>query len=117
MAQYMNAYEPCIYGSNGDSVNWYGASNEKTVWEINKEKVCDLHPTMKPIEVVSRAINNSSKKEDNVLDLFGGSGSTLIACEQLNRKCYMMELDPKYVDVIINRWEQFTGKKAVKLNE
>ena len=117
MAQYMNAYEPCIYGSNGDSVNWYGASNEKTVWEINKEKVCDLHPTMKPIEVVSRAINNSSKKEDSVLDLFGGSGSTLIACEQLNRNCYMMELDPKYVDVIIKRWEEFTGKKAVKLNE
>ena len=116
MAQYMNAYEPCIYGSNGDSVNWYGASNEKTVWEINKEKVCDLHPTMKPIEVVSRAINNSSKKEDSVLDLFGGSGSTLIACEQLNRKCYMMELDPKYVDVIIQRWENFTGEKAIKLN-
>lgn len=117
MAQYMNAYEPCIYGSNGDSVNWYGASNEKTVWEINKEKVCDLHPTMKPIEVVSRAINNSSKKEDSVLDLFGGSGSTLIACEQLNRKCYMMELDPHYIDVIIQRWEQFTGKKAVLLNK
>ena len=113
MAQYMNAYEPCIYGSNGDSVNWYGASNEKTVWEINKEKVCDLHPTMKPIEVVSRAINNSSKKEDSVLDLFGGSGSTLIACEQLNRKCYMMELDPHYIDVIIQRWENFTGEKAV----
>ena len=117
MAQYMNAYEPCIYGSNGDSVNWYGASNEKTVWEINKEKVCDLHPTMKPIEVVSRAINNSSKKEDSVLDLFGGSGSTLIACEQLNRNCYMMELDPKYVDVIIKRWEEFTGKKAVLIKE
>lgn len=116
MAQYMNAYEPCIYGSNGDSVNWYGATNEKTVWDMDKEKKCDLHPTMKPIEVVARAINNSSKKEDTVLDLFGGSGSTLIACEQLDRTCYMMELDPHYVDVIIARWEKFTGQKAVLLN-
>ena len=116
MAQYMNAYEPCIYGSNGESVNWYGPTNEKTIWEIDKEKKCDLHPTMKPIEVVARAIKNSSKKYDNVLDLFGGSGSTLIACEQLNRKCYMMELDPHYVDVIIQRWENLTGQKATKLN-
>jgi site-specific DNA-methyltransferase (adenine-specific) len=115
MAQYMNAYEPCIYGSNGESVNWYGASNEKTVWEIDKEKKCDLHPTMKPIEVVARAIKNSSKKDEKVLDLFGGSGSTLIACEQLNRKCYMMELDPHYIDVIIQRWENFTGEKAIKI--
>ena len=71
---------------------------------------------MKPIALCEKAINNSSVKNDNVLDLFGGSGSTLIACEQLNRNCYMMELDPKYVDVIIARWEQFTGKKAEKLN-
>lgn len=116
MAHYMNAYEPCIYGSNGESVNWYGASNEKTIWEMNKEKKCDLHPTMKPIELVARAINNSSKQDDGVLDLFGGSGSTLIACEQLNRNCYMMELDPHYVDVIIDRWETLTNKKAVLLN-
>lgn len=117
MAQYMNAYEPCIYGSNGDSVNWYGTTNEKTVWDMDKEKKCDLHPTMKPIEIVARAINNSSKKDEKVLDLFGGSGSTLIACEQLNRNCYMMELDPKYVDVIIKRWEEFTGKKALLIKE
>ena len=112
MAHYMNAYEPCIYASNGESVNWYGASDEKTVWEIDKEKRCDLHPTMKPIAVVSRAIKNSSKENDSVLDLFGGSGSTLIACEQLNRKCFMMELDEHYCDVIIQRWENLTGKKA-----
>ena len=112
MAQYMNAYEPCIYGSNGNAVDWYGASNEKTVWDMDKEKKCDLHPTMKPIELVARAIRNSSKKDDSVLDLFGGSGSTLIACEQLNRKCYMCELDPHYCDVIINRWEKFTGNSA-----
>lgn len=116
MSQYMNAYEPCIYASNGNSVNWYGATNEKTVWEIEKEKKCNLHPTMKPIAVVSRAIKNSSCADNIVLDLFGGSGSTLIACEQLNRQCFMMELDPKYIDVIINRWETFTGQKAVKLN-
>lgn len=117
MAQYMNAYEPCIYGSNGEAVNWYGPTNEKTVWDMDKEKKCDLHPTMKPIELVSRAIRNSSKQGQSVLDLFGGSGSTLIACEQLNRKCFMCELDPRYVDVIINRWEQFTGQKATKIDD
>ena len=116
MAQYMNAYEPCIYASNGDSVNWYGATNEKTVWDMDKEKVCNLHPTMKPIAVVSRAIKNSSQKNNKVLDLFGGSGSTLIACEQLNRKCFMMELDEHYCDVIIQRWENLTGKKAELIN-
>lgn len=116
MAHYMNAYEPCIYGSNGETVNWYGASNEKTVWCMDKEKKCDLHPTMKPIALVSRAIKNSSKQGDLIIDLFGGSGSTLMACEQTERKCCTMELDPKYVDVIIDRWEQFTGQKAVLLN-
>ena len=115
MAQYMNAYEPCIYGSNGDSVNWYGASNEKTIWDMNKEKKCDLHPTMKPIAVVARAINNSSKKGNAVLDLFGGSGSTLIACEQLHRICYMMELDPKYCAVILQRYFDVTGNNPKKV--
>lgn len=71
---------------------------------------------MKPIKLIGRLIKNSSKEKENVLDLFGGSGSTLIACEQLNRTCYMMEFDPRYVDVIIDRWEQFTGEKAIKLN-
>lgn len=112
MAQYMNAYEPCIYGSNGESVNWYGPTDEKTVWDMDKEKKCDLHPTMKPIELVSRAIRNSSKSGDIVLDCFGGSGSTMIACEQLGRRCFMCELDPHYCDVIIDRWEKFTGKTA-----
>ena len=75
------------------------------------------HPTPKPIELICKALKNSSKQEDIILDVFGGSGSTLIACEQLNRKCYMMELDPHYIDVIIQRWENFTGEKAVKLND
>jgi DNA modification methylase len=71
------------------------------------------HPTMKPVSLCAKAIENSSKAGDIVIDLFGGSGSTLIACEQLNRTCYMMELDPIYCDVIIKRWENFTGQKAV----
>jgi len=70
---------------------------------------------MKPIKLIARLVNNSSRAGELVLDLFGGSGSTLITCEQLNRKCYMMEYDPVYVDVIIERWEKFTGRKAVKL--
>lgn len=84
-----------------------------TIIHEDKPLKNDKHPTMKPINLLSFQIKNSSKKEEIVLDLFGGSGSTLIACEQLNRKCYMMEYDPKYVDVIIDRWETLTGKKAV----
>lgn len=81
------------------------------------EKVNRVHPTQKPVKLFQQIIKKFDKKNEfiNVLDLFGGSGSTLIACEQLNRNCFMMELDPKYVDVIINRWEKFTGQKAVKL--
>ena len=75
-----------------------------------------IHPTQKPIQVITPILDKYSNEENNILDLFGGSGSTLIACEQLNRKCFMMELDPHYVDVIIARWEQFTGQKAVLLN-
>ena len=70
---------------------------------------------MKPIPLIGKQIRNSSKPGEKVLDLFGGSGTTLMACEQMNRKCFMMEYDPKYADVIIDRWEKFTGKKAVKL--
>ena len=76
-----------------------------------------VHPTQKPHILANWFLNKYSDEENNILDLFGGSGSTLIACEQLNRKCYMMELDPHYIDVIIQRWENFTGKKAVKINE
>lgn len=93
----------------------YSDKVSTTVIKENKPQVSDLHPTMKPIKLLARLIKNSSKKEEKVLDLFGGSGSTLITCEQLDRKCYMMEYDPVYVDVIIQRWENFTGKKAIKL--
>ena len=75
-----------------------------------------LHPTMKPVKLIAKFILNSSQKGDAVADIFGGSGTTMIAAEQTGRKCYMMELDPHYVDVIIQRWETFTGKKAVKIN-
>lgn len=98
---------------------WYFGKfgGEKTlrgdIWEC-KRQINTLHPTMKPIELISMAIKDNPDKEV-IYDAFGGSGSTLIACEQLKRKCYMMELDPHYVDVIIKRWEDFTGKKAVKV--
>ena len=94
----------------------YSDKISTTVIKENKPQISDLHPTMKPLKLLARLINNSSKENEIVLDLFGGSGSTLIACEQLNRKCYMMEYDPIYVDVIIERWENFTGKKAVLVN-
>ena len=109
-------HEPILYGW-AKSHKFYGKGKfTKSVWEIDKPKKCDLHPTMKPVELIANALQNSSKENDLIIDFFGGSGSTLIACEQLNRKCYMMELDPKYVDVIIARWEKYTGQKAIKIN-
>ena len=87
-----------------------------TVIYEDKPLVNDVHPTMKPVRLMARLVANSSRKKEIVLDIFGGSGSTLIACEQLGRRCFMMELDPKYVDVIIDRWETFTGKKAERIN-
>ena len=87
-----------------------------SVWSVGRDDVNSyVHPTQKPIGLSAIAIKECTDKNDIVLDVFGGSGSTLIACEQLNRKCYMMEFDPKYVDVIIKRWEEYTGKKAVKI--
>ena len=86
-----------------------------SVWDVAKPLRNELHPTMKPIELIANALLNSTKKNDAVLDTFGGSGSTMIACEQTGRKCYMCELDPHYVDVIIDRWETLTGKKAEKI--
>lgn len=117
MSQYIPNYEPCIYAfKTGCSPQWFGPSTEKTVWELKREGKNEYHPTQKPVELPERAILNSSKENDIVLDLFGGSGSTLIAAEKLNRKCFMMELDPQYIGVIIERWEKFTGKEAVRLN-
>ncbi len=101
-------HEPILYGWNSKgSHRYYGEMTEDTVWEIKRPSVSIEHPTMKPIELIVRALKNSSVKDNIVLDVFGGSGSTLIACEQLNRICYMMELDEKYVDVIVNRYIKF----------
>jgi DNA modification methylase len=106
-------YEPIVYGYFNN--NFYGKEySEDDVWDIDRTRKNDLHPTMKPIPLIEKAIGYSSKKNGSVLDLFLGSGSTLIAAEKLNRKCYGMELDEKYCDVIIERWEQFTGQKAIK---
>lgn len=93
------------------------ADEPSTVIRADKPASADLHPTVKPQELVCYLMKNSSKQGDNILDIFGGSGSTLIACEQLNRTCYMCELDPHYVDVIVNRWEAFTGQTAELLEE
>lgn len=113
MAQYIPNCEPCMYlHKTGCSPAWYGPSNEKTVWELKKEPRNDFHPTQKPVELPERAIRNSSKQGDEILDLFGGSGSTLIACEKTGRHARLMELDPKYCDVIVKRWQDFTGKIA-----
>ena len=109
-------HEPIMYGWK-KTHNFYGKGKfTKSVWEIDKPRESKLHPTMKPIELIANALENSTKENDCVLDVFGGSGSTLIACEQLNRKCYMAELDPHYCDVIISRWENFTEKTAVKVS-
>lgn len=108
-------HEPILYGWKKKHNFYRKGTQDKSVWEFDRVDK-KLHPTMKPIELIANALNNSTKENDKVIDLFGGSGSTLIACEQLNRKCYMCEIDPHYIDVIIERWENFTGKKAKKVN-
>lgn len=89
---------------------------DSSVIYVDKPLKCNLHPTMKPVKLVARLMYNNSKPGEPVADIFGGSGTTMIAAEQLNRRCYMMELDPHYCDVIIARWEQFTGQKARQIN-
>lgn len=114
-ANYKQKHEPCLYWKpRGKSLNFIGSTTETTIWEINKDGVNKLHPTQKPVELSHKAISNHSG--NIVLDLFGGSGATMVACEKLNRACYMMELDPKYCDVIVKRWETLTGQKAVLVN-
>ena len=114
---YQWKHEPCLYGwKDGAGHNWQADRKQSTILEFDRPSKSDLHPTMKPVNLIAYLIRNSSKQEDIILDLFGGSGSTLMACEQLNRTCYMMEYDPRYADVIVKRWENFTGKKAVKIN-
>ena len=101
-----------IFYAKGE--NWHGDKAQSDVWYMSRGATGQyVHPTQKPVELIEKAINNSSKGQDVVIDVFGGSGSTLIACEKTNRYCRMMELDPKYCDVIVKRWEEFTGKEAV----
>ena len=107
---FLTDYEIILCSNNGNEIT---GKRIGSVWSIQKDNANDyIHATQKPVELSATAIVNTTNINNSVLDLFGGSGSTLIACEQLNRKCYMMELDPHYVDVIIERWENFTGQKA-----
>jgi len=113
---YRAQHEPILYGwKEGKGKHFFiGDRTKTTVWKIGRDAQANyVHPTQKPVALPEEAINNSSKGMDIVLDLFGGSGSTLIACEKTGRKARLMELDPKYCDVIVKRWEDFTGKKAV----
>jgi DNA modification methylase len=113
---YRNQHEQISYGWVKSKPFFTADRSQTSIWQVKRDAVTDYkHPTQKPVELNYRAIINSSKEGDIVLDLFGGSGSTLIACQQTNRKCLMMELDPKYVSVIIERWENLTGQKAVRL--
>jgi DNA modification methylase len=112
--RYKFQHEPIFYCHRAkQSDPWYGDKSQSTLWQEKKPAANRLHPTMKPIELIERALLNSSKAGDCVLDLFGGSGSTLIACERRNRTSRLMELDPKYTDVIVKRWQEYTGQQAV----
>lgn len=112
-SDYQRQYEPILYGwKDGNDRYWCGARDQGHVWFYNKPQKNDLHPTMKPVDLVVRGIKNSSKTLDIVLDPFGGSGSTLIAAEHTGRQARLIELDPKYVDVIVRRWQEMTGLQA-----
>jgi len=111
--RYKFQHEPIFYCHlNGESDAWYGDKTQSTLWQEKKPAANRLHPTMKPVELIERAVRNSSKAGDLVVDLFGGSGSTMIACEKTGRSSSLMELDPKYADVIVKRWQDFTGQQA-----
>lgn len=115
---YQWQHEPCLYGWNdGAAHEWYTDRKQTTTLLFDKPSRSELHPTMKPVALFDYQIKNSSKKGDIVLDLFGGSGTTMIAAEQNGRNAYLMELDPRYADVIIKRWEELTGNKALLVNE
>jgi len=112
-SDYQRQYEPILYGwKDGADHFWCGARDQGDVWFFDKPTKNDLHPTMKPVALVERAIRNSSKSRDIVLDPFGGSGTTMIAAERAGRRARLLELDPKYVDVIVTRWQDATGGRA-----
>lgn len=109
-------HEPIMYTWTKSHHCYRNGKYRTSVWPFDKPRKCDLHPTMKPVELVVNCMLDSTKERDVVLDVFGGSGTTLIAAEQLGRKAYLMELDPHYCDVIIARWEKLTGKTAIKIS-
>ena len=112
-SNYQRMYEPILFGwKEGEKHFWCGARNESDVWFIPKPKVNRLHPTMKPVSLVERAIRNSSRRGDLILDPTGGSGCTLIACEKTKRRAAVIEIEPKYVDVMIRRCEAYTHQQA-----
>ena len=112
-SDYQRQYEPILYGwKEGTDHFWCGARDQGDVWFIKKPHVNDLHPTMKPVELVERAVRNSSKGRDTVFDPFGGSGTTMIACEKTGRQARLIELEPRYCDVIIRRYQEFSGKEV-----
>ncbi|WP_243041041.1 site-specific DNA-methyltransferase [Dyella sedimenti] len=114
-ADYQRQYEPILYGwPQGAQRHWCGGRDQGDVWSIKRPQRNDLHPTMKPVELVERAIRNSSRPGDVVLDPFGGSGTTLIAAEKAGRVARLIELDPKYADVIVRRWQDWTGQQATR---
>ena len=115
---YHTKYEPIWYGWKDGEARLLPLLDrqQSDVWDIDRPDDSPEHPTMKPVELAGRAVSNSSRKDGIVIDFFGGSGTTLITCEQLDRACYMMELDPKYADVIKDRWEKYTGQKAVRIS-
>jgi DNA modification methylase len=113
-SDYQRQYEPILYGwREGATRFWCGARDQGDVWFFAKPAVNDLHPTMKPVALIEQAIKNSSRERDIVLDPFGGSGSTLIACQKTGRAGRLIEIDPLYVDVMVRRWQEFTGREAV----
>jgi DNA modification methylase len=113
-SDYQRQFEPILYGwPEGEKHHWCGARDQGDVWFIDRPSRNDLHPTMKPVGLVERAIRNSSPRGGLVLDPFGGSGTTLIAAEQTGRKAALLELDPCYVDVIVQRWQDETGREAL----
>lgn len=105
-------HEPIFYTWTEKHHNYRNGEYRTTIWKYDKPRKCDLHPTMKPVALVVNAIMDGTKEGDIVLDVFGGSGTSVIACEQTNRRCLTMELDPHYCDVIIARWEKLTGQTA-----